>query len=169
MCTYFTRLWIITLIINTGMSLYEQAPHRWVCCEPFHYFFTSGPAEQARQTRQLPDQYFRRILLLFKSRKSLPFTRTILMCQSSPHNWWYLEPASLSQKPQSTKSSSVCRASLPVSVSSSYYILCIYTTELTTCNSRFRSGQTHTTPPSLLTTTRDSHPVASHVSCKLCL
>ena len=32
-----------------------------------------------------------------KSRKSLPFTRIILMCQSFPHNWRYLEPASLSQ------------------------------------------------------------------------
>ena len=53
---------------------------------------------------------------LTKLRKSLPFTRMILMCQSSPHN--YLESASLSQKPQSMKSSSVCRASLPVSVSS---------------------------------------------------
>jgi len=31
------------MIINTstGMSLHEQAPHRWVCCEFFHYFFTS--------------------------------------------------------------------------------------------------------------------------------
>ena len=34
---YFTRLWIITVIINTGMSLHEQATHRWVCCEFFHY------------------------------------------------------------------------------------------------------------------------------------
>ena len=112
---------------------------------PLYFSMIQGRRNRPGRPGNCRTNRFRRILLLFKSRKSL---RMILMCQ-----------------PQSTKLSSVCRASLPVSVSFSYYILCIYTTELTTCNSR----RTHSTPPSLLTTTRDSHPVASHVSCKLCL
>ena len=37
---------------------------------------------------------------LTKSRKSFPLTKTTSMCQSSPHNWRYLEPASLKRERQ---------------------------------------------------------------------
>jgi len=89
------------------------------CCLGLSWNLT-GPAEQAQQTRQLPDQYFRRIFMsyYYSNRGSRFRLQGWYWCVRALHNWRYLEPASLSQKPESMKSSSVCRASLPVSISS---------------------------------------------------
>ena len=98
----FMRVW-------TGCASHALMHNHVSTCALYN---SSGPAEQARQTRQPPDQYFRRILLLSVF-LHVWLQHSSLACASLTVCDHIVEPC------ESTKSSSVCRASLPVSVSSS--------------------------------------------------